>query len=99
NNCDISWFVFVVRLAGTFTLQQRDRVLEAMTARGIQVKDYFPPVLLQPFMAEQSGYKQGDFPVTESVCKSTISLPFYNNLTRDEVVIVCKELKEALDKI
>jgi perosamine synthetase len=98
-NCDICWFVFVVRLADTFTLQQRGGVLEAMTARGIQVKNYFPPVLLQPFMAEQSGYEQGDFPVTESASRSTISLPFYNNLTRDEVVIVCKELKQALDGI
>jgi perosamine synthetase len=98
-NCDISWFVFVVRLADTFTMEQRDGVLQAMTGEGIQVKNYFPPVLLQPFMAAQFGRKEGEFPVTESVCKRTISLPFYNNLTRDEVAIVCKELKQALDKI
>jgi perosamine synthetase len=97
--CDISWFVFVVRLADKFTLEQRDKVLEAMRKRGIQVKNYFPPVLLQPFMRERFGYKQGDFPVTESVCKSTISLPFYNNLGKDEVAVVCKELNDILDKI
>jgi perosamine synthetase len=97
DDCDMSWFVFVVRLADGFTLEQRDRILQAMRSRNIQVGDYFPPVHLQPFMVEQFSYKQGDFPVTEAVSKSTIALPFHNNLTKDEVAIVCKTLKEVLD--
>jgi len=98
DDCDMSWFVFVVRLADEFTLQQRDRILEAMKEKDIQVGNYFPPVHLQPFMVEQFGYKQGDFPVTESVCKSTIALPFYNNLSKDEAAVVCRQLKKVLDK-
>ncbi|HUW18880.1 MAG TPA: DegT/DnrJ/EryC1/StrS family aminotransferase [Sedimentisphaerales bacterium] len=97
--CEVCWFVFVVRLAERFTLKQRNKVLQMMRERGIQVKNYFPPVLLQPFMAERFRYEQGDFPVTESVCKGTISLPFYNNLTRDQVSLVCSELRQALDEI
>ena len=97
SNCDMSWFVFVVRLADKFTRRQRDGVLEAMKNQQIQVGNYFPPVHLQPFISERFGYSKGDFPVTESVCKSTIALPFYNNLTKDEVVIVCRTLKEILD--
>ena len=99
DDCDMSWFVFVVRLAERFTRKQRDRILEAMKNEGIGVGNYFPPVHLQPFMVERFGCKEGDFPVTESVCKSTIALPFYNNLTKDEVAIVCRTLKENLDKI
>lgn len=99
DDCDISWFVFVVRLADAFTFEQRDMILEGMRKRGIQVKNYFPPVLLQSFMIERFGCKEGDFPVTESVCKSTIALPFYNNLSKDEVAIVCRTLKESLDKV
>lgn len=97
DGCNISWFVFVVRLADNFTLEQRNAILESMKAQGIQVANYFSPVHLQPFMAEQFGYKEGDFPVTESVCKSTIALPFYNNLTKDDIATVCKTLKEVLD--
>jgi perosamine synthetase len=95
--CNISWFVFVVRLADNFTLKQRDKILEAMTAKGIQVGNYFSPVHLQPFMVEQFGFKQGDFPVTESVAERTIALPFYNNLTKNDVSLICKTLKEILD--
>jgi perosamine synthetase len=105
--CDVSWFVFVVRLADgspprlAFTGKQgghRDKILEAMKKRNIQVSNYFSPVHLQPFMTERFGYKPGDFPITESVSKSTIALPFYNNLTKDQVAIVCKTLKEVLDE-
>jgi perosamine synthetase len=68
-----------------------------MTEQGIQVGNYFPPVHLQPFMVERFGYKKGDFPIAEGVCERTIALPFYNNLSKDEVAIVCNTLKEALD--
>jgi perosamine synthetase len=98
NGCDMSWFVFVVRLAEAFTQKERDRILQDMKDNGIQVSNYFPPVHLQPFIARQFGYKKGDFPITESVCERTIALPFYNNLTKDEVAIVCKTLKGILDK-
>jgi perosamine synthetase len=95
--CDISWFVFVVRLSEDFTQKQRDRILKAMKDRGIQVSNYFPPVHLQPFMVQQFGYQDGDFPVTESVSERTIALPFYNNLTEDEIALVCKTLTQVLD--
>jgi perosamine synthetase len=95
--CTISWFVFVVQLSEKFSQKQRDKVLEAMKAKGIQVGNYFSPVHLQPFMAEQFGCKKGDFPVTESVAERTIALPFYNNLTEDDITLVCKTLKDVLN--
>jgi perosamine synthetase len=94
--CKVSWFVFVVRLADSFSLQQRDKILESMKTQGIQVANYFSPVHLQPFMAKRFGYKKGDFPITESVAERTIALPFYNNLTKDDVATVCRTLKETL---
>ena len=96
DNCDLSWFVFVVQLAKGNTLEQRNRILGQMADRDIQVSNYFPPVHLQPFIAEQFGHKQGDFPITESVSERTIALPFYNNLPKDQVAIVCKTLKQLL---
>ena len=69
-----------------------------MTEKGVQVSNYFPPVHLQPFMTKKFGFKKGDFPITEAVAQSTIALPFYNNLKKDEVAAVCRELKGILDK-
>jgi perosamine synthetase len=97
--CTISWFVFVVRLADNFSQKQRDKILEKMRAEGIQVSNYFSPVHLQPFMAKQFGYEKGDFPVTESVAERTIALPFYNNLAKDDIALVCDELRRAIKNL
>jgi perosamine synthetase len=96
--CEMSWFVFVVRLSEEFA-GRRDAVLERMRQAGVQVGNYFSPVHLQPFIAEKFGFAEGDFPVTESVSKRTVALPFYNNLSKDEVATVCRTLKESLDAV
>jgi len=93
---DMGWFVFVVRLA-TDTAGQRDRILEKMRSMGIQVSNYFPPVHLMPFIASQYGHKPGDFPIAESVSRSTIALPFHNHLTEEQVAAVCRALKQAIE--
>ncbi len=98
-NGRISWFVFVPRLNGDYTLQQRDTLLKKMINRGIGVSNYFPPVHLQPFIAEQFGCKVGDMPVTDEICKGTFALPFHNNLSAGDVELVCTELKACLDEI
>jgi perosamine synthetase len=97
DGCEISWFVFVVQLTEDVEPGLRDAVLEEMTRQGIQVGNYFPPVHLQPFIAERYGYRPGAFPIAESVSRRTIALPFHNRLTQDEVAIVCGTLRAILD--
>ncbi|MCK5175540.1 MAG: DegT/DnrJ/EryC1/StrS family aminotransferase, partial [Planctomycetes bacterium] len=99
DGCQMSWFVFVIRLAERFSQDQRDAVLHEMIQRRIQVSNYFPPAYLQPFMVEELGHKEGDFPVTDTVSARTIALPFHNNLTEDEVNLVATELKACLDNL
>jgi perosamine synthetase len=95
---ELSWFVFVVRLTEDFTREQRDRILEQVRERAIEVGNYFPPVHLMPFIAERFSYKPGDFPAAESASQRTIALPFHNHLTQDEAATVCKTLRGILDK-
>ncbi len=96
---DISWFVFVVQLAESFTGEQRDRVLEQMRRQGIQVSNYFPPIHIQPFIAARYGHGAGDFPVCEQVAARTVALPFHTQLTTDDVALVCGALRGILDTI
>ena len=97
--CDINWFVFVIRLADRYTRENREKILQTMREAGIQVSNYFTPVHLQSFMVELFGFKPGDFPVTEAIADRTIALPFYNNLTKDEIKIVCDELRKAVEHL
>jgi perosamine synthetase len=94
-NCDVSWFVFVVRLVNDFNIEQRDHILHRITSQNIQVSNYFPPVHLMPFIAEQFGYRPGDFPVAESVSQRTIALPFHNHLTKEQITTVCSTLQNS----
>ena len=92
----MSWFVFVVQLAGEFARADRDRVLRHLLAQGIECRNYFQPIHLQPYIRELLGTKEGDFPVTESVGDRSISLPFYNQLTCESVDRVAVALRRAV---
>jgi perosamine synthetase len=92
----MSWFVFVVRLADRYTQNDRDRILKTLAARGIGCSNYFAPIHLQPFYVERFGHQSGDFPICETVAARTIALPFHHELTEADVDFVCHELRQLL---
>jgi perosamine synthetase len=92
----MSWFVYVIRLADRYRIEQRNTILKRMIERGVQVSNYFPPVYLQPFMVKELGYREGDFPITDAVCRGTIALPFHNNLAEGDIDFVCEQLRACL---
>lgn len=91
-----SWFVYVARLGERYSREDRDRILQGLSERGIGGRDYFSPIHRQKFYREMFGYKEGDFPVTEYVAARTVALPFYSNLKREEVAEVVDNLKRLL---
>jgi perosamine synthetase len=95
-NVEVSWFVFVVRLADEYNQADRDRILTELAERGIGCSNYFAPIHLQPFYMERFGYKAGDFPVCEGVAARSIALPFHHELTEADVETVCSELRGLL---
>ena len=95
-NVEVSWFVYVVRLANEFTRENRDAILDALRKQGIGCNNYFSPIHLQPYFREQYGYAPGDFPITEHVSERTIALPFHNHLTSEEITYVVRTLNAAV---
>jgi perosamine synthetase len=99
NGCRISWFVYVIRLQDEFSGEDRDMILAYLREHGIGCNNYFTPIHLQPFIADKFGCRVGDFPVTERIAQRTIALPFYNNLSREQVETACAALKFALNRL
>lgn len=93
---EISWFVFVVRLANEYGAGDRDRILVQLRERGIGCSNYFTPIHLQPYNVERFGFKIGDFPICEGVAARTIALPFHHEITEPQVERICDELASML---
>ena len=95
----LSWFVYVVQLNDNYTNKDRDILINKMAQKGVACSNYFPPIHLQPFYRKMFGFKPGDFPVTEKVSERTIALPFYNNLSLDNIEKTVSSLKSILKKV
>jgi perosamine synthetase len=94
----MSWFVFVVRLATNYSLEERDRVIAGLRKHDIGAADYFPCIHLQPFYMERFGYGRGMFPIAEKVSERTLALPFYNDLSPREAEMVVQTLDLMLKR-
>jgi perosamine synthetase len=92
----MSWFVYVIRLADRFTRTDRDWLIDWLANHGIQSRPYFMPIHLQPFYARESGYRPGDFPITERVAARTIALPFFTMIAPEQQQEVVAHLKDGL---
>jgi perosamine synthetase len=90
----VDWFVYVVRLDPSI---DRARVMEHLEAAGVQVRPYFSPLHLQPFLQREFGFRAGDFPVTERVAASTLAIPFSAILPDEDVDRVSAALVEAVE--
>jgi perosamine synthetase len=95
----VSWFVFVVRLNDLFEPSDRDNVMLALRAAGIGCNNYFPPIHLQPYMREQFGFAEGDYPITEYIASRTLALPFFAKMNHAQIGQVCHILESTLEKV
>jgi perosamine synthetase len=88
-----SWFVYVVRLADEV---DRDAVILRLRERGIDSKSYLPSIHLFPHIAAL-GYREGQFPIAEAASAHSLALPFFPQMTEEQIERVCTELAAAVD--
>jgi perosamine synthetase len=88
-----SWFVYIVRVP---TGVDRDGVIAALDAEGIDARPYLPCIHLMPPYRERFGYGEGDFPVAEGFSRRAVALPFYPHLPEGDVERVVAALGRAL---
>jgi len=88
-----SWFVFVVQLPRG---ADRDGAIEALRSRGVDSKPYLPAIHLTGFYRERFGHREGEFPVCEDISARSLALPFFPELTEDQVARVSDALREVV---
>lgn len=95
----LNWLFCLLKFSEKFAGKKRDKIIKEMAKKGIRCGNYFPSIHLQPFYRKEFGYKEGDFPVAESISKRTIALPFYNNLTEKEINFVVENLRKIIKNV
>lgn len=76
-------------------LKDRDAVQKAMNEAQIQSGIHYPvPVHLQPAFAHL-GYKKGDFPVSERLADSFLSMPIFPEMTEAQAIQVAETVNKA----
>ena len=88
-----SWFVYAPRLDADL---DRDRIIGRLEAEGVSAKPYLPCIHLQPYYREEHGHAPGELPITEAISASTIALPFFCEMTDDQVDRVCQATDRAI---
>jgi len=75
-------------------VDDRDGLQKYLNEKGIGTGLHYPvPLHLQKAYANQ-GYKEGEFPVTESVAKRLLSLPMFPELRKEQIEYVADCIKE-----
>lgn len=73
---------------------RRDALRQYLTERGIGSEVYYPlPLHLQESLHEL-GYKQGEFPISETAAEEVLALPMYPELRADEQETVVEAIRE-----
>ena len=84
---DPSWHLFVIRHP------ERDALQKHLTEHGIGTLIHYP---IPPHLSDayrEMGYKQGDFPITEAIHRTVLSLPMGPHLRADQLDHVVEAIR------
>jgi dTDP-4-amino-4,6-dideoxygalactose transaminase len=77
-------------------VEKRDAVRAALEARGVHSAIHYPrPVPLQPAFAAL-GFGPGSFPHAERACERVLSMPFFPEMTDEQVQYAAQQLADVV---
>lgn len=85
---------YTVRLHGI----SRDRLKEYLESKGIPAMVYYPVPLHRQQAFKYLGLEDKDFPVTEEVCRTVLSLPMHTELDDEQLEYIVTAVKDFINK-
>lgn len=82
------WHQYVI------TCDERDKLINYLNEKGIGTIIHYP---IPPHLQEcykNLGYREGDFPITEKLSETVLSIPMYNGMTENEQNYIIKAINE-----
>ena len=75
---------------------RRKEILERLAKAEIPAMIYYPVALSLQDAFRQAGYQKGQFPVTEDLCDSVLSLPIHTEMSLAQIDYICDHLIQLL---
>lgn len=95
NGTESSYHLFLLRING-ITENQRDLIIQHCGENGISVNVHYIP-MAQMTLFKNLGYNIDDYPNTLKLFKNEISLPIYNNLSKEKVDLIIDTVIKAYE--
>lgn len=90
------YHLYIVRALEAECAVDRETIQEQLNHQGVQTGIHYPlPCHLQPAFANL-GYRSGDFPTAEALCREILSLPMYPGLSEAQIHQVVAALDTVL---
>lgn len=77
-------------------VNDRPRVQQQLREEGIPTAVYYPQPLHLSAPLKKYGYRAGDFPVSEAASERTLSIPFYPEMTEEQLNTVAEKVERAV---
>lgn len=88
-----SWAQYTIRLVSR---EQRDALQAALKAEGIPAMVYYPTPMHRQTVYKPLAYFADNFPVSNKLCDTVLSLPMHPYITTEEIDMVCNAVKANL---
>lgn len=88
------YHLFVIQVLKDLGIS-RDLLWRVLKENGIVTGVHYPPLHYLTYYKRTTNYKQGDFPVAESLFTKILSIPMYPNMTKEEFSKVISAIASA----
>lgn len=90
--------LFTIRLHLDELRCTRDQFVSELHQNNIGGSVHYPAIHLEPYYRNTYGYREGMFPNAEAISKSTVTLPLFPGMGRDDANDVIRTLEHLLDR-
>jgi len=97
SNVESNYYKYVVMLDEGIDRAAIKKELKEKHDVSLSGEVYELPCHLQPIFKDSYGFKEGDYPVAEDVCRREICLPVFATMTEEQAKYVVDSLKEVLE--
>ena len=84
---------YTIQLEGA----SRDELKSYLAERGVPSMVYYPLALHQQEAYKDLGFKEGDFPVSESLCLKVLSLPIHTEMKEEDQDYIIETIKKFFE--